>query len=134
MMAFNPFTALTSKIFGGIAVLAIVLLGVQTVRYNGSQRALETKTAQLKASETRHRVTRGSVDRLEAEISKHNVRSLLRADALDRAKAQAAADKERLTRAARNTDEQIARLRASIGTSKIPVEQCPTPNLEELLQ
>lgn len=133
-MPFNPFTALTSKIFGGIAVLAIVLLISQTLKLAIAEKTLEVTRAQLDASETRHRVTRGSVDRLEAEISKHNVRSLLRAAALDRAKAQAAADKKRLTRAARNTDEQIARLRASIGTSKIPVEQCPTPNLEELLQ
>lgn len=34
-MMFNPFSALTSKIYGGLAIAAIVFAGVQTVRIDG---------------------------------------------------------------------------------------------------
>lgn len=64
----NPFSALTSKIFGGVALVLLLAVIVQTVRLNDAKADLETKRNQLAHSEAQHAVTIASLDALASEM------------------------------------------------------------------
>lgn len=70
-MPFNPFSAVTAKLFGGLAVLALVFGGVQTWRLSSAQEALEDKRNELATCEARHAVTRQSVADLELSLGRY---------------------------------------------------------------
>lgn len=70
-MPFNPFSAVTAKLFGGLAVLALVFGGVQTWRLGNAQDALEKKRNELATCEARHAVTRQSVADLELSLGRY---------------------------------------------------------------
>lgn len=57
----NPFTALTSKIFGGLALILSVALTVQTVRVNNLSDKLE-------ASELKLEISNNSIDLLQEAL------------------------------------------------------------------
>lgn len=62
-MPFNPFSALTSKIFGGVAVLAIVFASIQTWRVGN----LKDDVAGYKANQV---INLASIEELEMAIDK----------------------------------------------------------------
>jgi len=83
-MEFNPLAPIAAKIYGGIAIVALVFAGVQTVRIEGLKiwpiaitgltEKLETRTAERDAERTAHQKTKDDyraaqrdADRLEAE-------------------------------------------------------------------
>ena len=122
----NPFTALTSKIFGGLAIVLLIAVAVQTVRLSSAQEALETKRNELAAEQARHAVTRQSVDTLDAVIADLNERSLARAEAYAEGQAVAAKRAADLAESRQQSEKQIAELR------KAAREQvngdCPVPD------
>ena len=123
----NPFTALTSKIFGVLAIVLLIAVAVQTVRLSSAQEALETKRNELAAEQARHAVTRQSVDTLDAVIADLNERSLARAEAYAEGQAVAAKRAADLAESRQQSEKQIAELR------KLAREQvngdCPVPDV-----
>lgn len=59
-MPFNPFTVLTSKIFGGLALVLLLAVGVQTIRVERAHTTIAKLTGENKA-------LRGDIDRLKRE-------------------------------------------------------------------
>lgn len=126
-MPFNPFSALTSKIFGALLVVALVVVGVQTVRLSAAQDALEDKRNELATCEARHAVTRQSVAALEADFKRLMGEASERAAAFEQAKLEAERDRDRLRGEARESDAKIARLRQmaqqpSDGRCEVPAD------------
>lgn len=128
-MPFNPFSALTSKIFGGLLVLAVIFGGVQTWRLSAVQDALEDKRNELATCEARHAVTRQSVATLERQIADLNEVAEQRAEAFAEAQELAREREAELEQAREESSARIARLRE---LAKRP-GQCATPDeLREL--
>lgn len=121
----NPFSALTSKIFGGLALVLLLAVIVQTVRLGDANEALEDKRNELATCEAQHAVTRQSVDTLDAVIEDLNERALARGEAYEAAKAEATRNEAKLEVLAEESDRRISELR------KLAREQvngdCPTP-------
>lgn len=109
----NPFSALTSKIFGAAAVLALVFGVVQTVRLGDAKRDLEDKRNQLATCEAQHAVTRQSVDTLDAVIEDLNERALARAEAYAEGQAEAQKRSAELAKLSAESDRRIEALRAA---------------------
>ena len=130
-MPFNPFSALTSKIFGGLALMLALALGVQTWRLSAAQEALEHKRTELATCEARHAVTRGSVARLEAIVVDLNEQAEKRAKAFAEAQELARERDAAMDRLARTSSATIDKLNE---LAKRP-GQCPTPDdLRELAE
>lgn len=121
----NPFTALTSKIFGGVALVLLLAVIVQTVRLNDAKSDLETKRNELATCEAQHAVTRQSVGTLEAVIEDLNERALARAEAYAEGQAEAQKRSAELAKLSAESDKRIAALRAA---AREQVNgDCPTP-------
>ncbi len=127
----NPFSALTSKILGGVALVLLLAVIVQTVRLNDAKSDLETKRNELATCEAQHAVTRQSVDTLEAVIEDLNNRALARAEAYAEGQAEAQKRSAELAKLSAESDKRIAALRAA---AREQVNgDCPVPaNLAEL--
>lgn len=128
-MPFNPFSALTSKIFGGLALLLLIAVGVQTWRLSSAQSALEDKRNELATCEARHAVTRGSVARLEAIIADLNEQAEQRAEAFAEAQELARKRDAELDRLAQSSGAMIERLRE---LAKRPGQCAVSDELREL--
>lgn len=122
----NPFTALTSKIFGGLAIVLLIAVAVQTVRLSSAQEALETKRNELAAEQARHAVTRQSVDTLDAVIADLNNRALARAEAYAQGQAEAQKRSAELAKLSAESDKRIEALRRA---AREQVNgDCPVPD------
>jgi hypothetical protein len=80
------FGSLGMKIAGGIAVAAVLLLGVQTARLSSAHASLERKTEQLGAEKLKLAVSNSSIALLEAAVQGKNDETLARATAYEKSK------------------------------------------------
>lgn len=109
------FSALTSKIFGGLSIALLIVVGAlwfQNARLTDQR---DTARAKLTAEIAAHKVTLESVATLRHALNAKNAESLARAAALETARqesAQAQADAERRFR---STQASIDALRAAVG-------------------
>lgn len=112
----NPFSALTSKIFGGVAVLAFAMLAIQTWRLSAAHDEIEARRNALATEQARHAVTIASLDALAGEMEQMVRDGELR--------------KERLTAALGEAREAADDLREQAGDVRAaPVRDCVTPNV-----
>jgi outer membrane murein-binding lipoprotein Lpp len=109
----NPFTALTAKLFGGVAVAALLFAGIQTFRLAEAHDEIEEQRNKVARCEAQHAVTRQSVSTLEAVIDDLNERALARGEAYAAAKVEAARNEVKLDALAVESDRRIASLRAA---------------------
>lgn len=110
------FSALTSKIFGGVAIALLVLAGVQTYRVDSLKDKLAYSNAKLVISNT-------SIDTLEKAIIASN-------ESIEKAK-QASIESqkqvERLLKEARTDNKKLNDQIVRIVDSKVvPTGKCPT--------
>jgi hypothetical protein len=126
MLPFNPFSVLTSKIFGGIALALLVFAGVQTYRIGslkGDIEALEKDNAQY---ELKLQTSNKSIESLMVSISVTK-KSIEAAQVIQASKRKAS--QEALTKAKKHTrglESQINAIRAESLTSD---GLCRTPSI-----
>jgi len=122
----TAFSALTSKIFGGLSLVLLLAVIVQTVRLSAANEALEDKRNELATCEAQHAVTRQSVRALESVIEDLNNRALARAEAYAQGIEEAEKRSAELAKLSAESDRRIAELR------KAAREQvngdCPVPD------
>ena len=111
-MTFNPFSALTSKIFGATSLVLLVALGVVMWRADTISGQRDDAISDFLREQTRHEITRQSVVTLETALRDLNRQAEARAQEYRRVQAEANRESARLRERARTTDAQIARLRA----------------------
>lgn len=114
-MSFNPFSALTSKIFGAASLALLLALGFVMWRADTISGQRDDAIRDFLGEQTRHEITRQSVATLETALAELNRQALQRAEEYRLNRAAAARETARLQERARTTDAQIARLRALAG-------------------
>lgn len=142
------FSVLTSKIFGGVAIGSLLLLGVQTARLSSANERVAELTDWQNDVVGATRIATGvadlavahvpvqiyglgaSVDQLQRGIERQNSDVIARADALAEARQKAAQDAQTAAAAYRDTARQIGALRAAVGQNQ--GDDCATPPLEGL--
>lgn len=125
-MPFNPFSALTSKIFAGVSALLLVGLAICWV---GWSRTADDLNDQIKANgalELKLGVSNASIDSLTATITELNSRALANAQAYAAAKAEAAKASAKLDVLSQESDKRIAALRAA--AKEQYNGDCPVPD------
>lgn len=111
-MTFNPFSALTSKIFGATSLTLLLALGFVMWRADTISAQRDEAIRDFLGEQARHVLTRQSVATLEATIADLNRQAEVRAAEYRRVKADAEREAARLKERARSTDAKIARLQA----------------------
>lgn len=111
-MGFNPFSALTSKIFGGLSLALVAALAFVMWRADTISGQRDDAIRDFLGEQVRHEVTRQSVATLESTVAEMNRQAEKRAEEYRQNRAAAARETARLQERARTTDAQIARLRA----------------------
>jgi prefoldin subunit 5 len=109
------FSALTSKIFGGLSIALLIVVGAlwfQNARLTDQR---DTARANLTAEIAAHKVTLESVATLRDALDAKNAESLARAAALEKARQEAAQAQADAERRFRSTQSRIDALRAAVG-------------------
>lgn len=111
-MPFNPFSALTSRIFGGLALVLLLALGVQTARLN-------IRTGQRDDYKLANETMKKAYAAAEATASAKAIAAKLGAEAGYRVKAEKtdAEYQTALARAQRASDAYAERMRAQVAGS-----------------
>src|SRR3546814_4647531 len=96
------FNVLTSKIFGGLSIALLLLLGMQTLRVNHLSGKLDKQVELTKKWKDAQQITRSSLDDVIAALSEKNAESRERAKKLEASKLKAEADAKRNAEAYRS--------------------------------
>src|SRR3546814_9157587 len=110
------FNVLTSKIFGGLAIALLLLLGMQTLRVNHLSGKLDKQVELTKKWKDAQQITRSSLDDVIAALAEKNAESRERAKKLEASKLKAEADAKRNAEADRSTQQQIDAMPRARGT------------------
>lgn len=70
MLPFNPFSALTSKIFGGVAIAAITFGGIQTWRVGNLKDTVEKRDATIAEYKVAEKINLASIEELVQAVNK----------------------------------------------------------------
>jgi chromosome segregation ATPase len=109
------FSALTSKIFGGLSIALLIVVGAlwfQNARLTDQR---DTARDKLTAEVAAHKVTLESVATLRDALDAKNAESLARAAALETARQESAQAQADADRRFRSTQSRIDALRAAVG-------------------
>ena len=109
-MPFNPFSALTSKIFGGVSIALALALGAMYFVHKSDVRANDELRNDLAMERAAHAITRQSVTTLETELARIMREAQERAEEYERNKRQAERNAARLAEKARTSEQRISML------------------------
>src|SRR3546814_1327042 len=100
------FNVLTSKIFGGLAIALLLLLGMQTLRVNHLSGKLDKQVELTKKWKDAQQIIRSSLDDVIAALAEKNAESRERAKKLEASKLKDEADAKRNAAAYRRTQNR----------------------------
>lgn len=112
-MPFNPFSALTSKIFAGASAVLLIALIACWVGWSHAANQRDEQIRDNGALRLKLGVSNASIDSLTATITELNNRALANAQAYAAAKAEAAKASAKLDVLSQESDKRIAALRAA---------------------
>lgn len=122
----TPFSALTSKIFAGVCIAALLAFGVQTWRVGNLKGDLETEVTNRQMSELQHKITKSSLEQIQLALEGKNAESQARADAFEESVSEAELAKARNDADYKDTQMGIDELLQRIGEGD---RRCLTPDL-----
>jgi hypothetical protein len=120
----NIFSVLTSKIFGGLSLALLIVVGLLSWQNSRLADQRDDARTQAKAWKDAQAITRQSLDDVIAALDQKNAESLARAKALQDARSEAAQAQADAERRYATTKARIDAMRAAVGQNG---DDCSVP-------